>query len=76
MSWKTGDKTLKAYEHLRREEEFITSTLPGIHEAMRRREQEFAKGPVPDPSHQTAPAANSVPYDEEFATLTGCFDEH
>ena len=76
MSWKTGEKTLKAYEHLRREEEFITSTLPGIHAAMERRERESAKKQLSDSAHQTAPATPSVPYDEEFATLTGCFDEH
>ena len=76
MSWKTGEKTLKAYEHLRREEEFVTSTLPGIHAAMKRREQESAKRQLPDSAQQAAPTAHSLPYDEEFATLTGCFDEH
>lgn len=76
MSWKTGEKTLKAYEHLRREEEFVTSTLPGIHAAMKQREQESAKRPLPDSAQQSASAAPSLPYDEEFATLTGCFDEH
>jgi integrase len=76
MSWKTGEKTLKAYEHLRREEEFVTSTLPGIHAAMKQREQESVKRPLPDSAHQAASAALSLSYDEEFATLTGCFDEH
>ncbi len=76
MSWKTGEKTLKAYEHLQREEEFVTSTLPGIHAAMKRREQESAKRPLPGSAHHAASAANSLSYDEEFATLTGCFDEH
>lgn len=75
MSWKTGEETLKAYEHLRREEEFITSTLPGIHAAMQRRERESAKKQLSDSAHQTAPTPPSVRYDEEFATLTGCFDE-
>jgi site-specific recombinase XerD len=76
MSWKTGEKTLKAYEHLRREEEFVTSTLPGIHAAMKRREQGSARRQLPDSVHQVAPTGHSLPYDEEFATLTGCFDEH
>jgi site-specific recombinase XerD len=75
MSWKTGEKTLKAYEHLRREEEFVTGTLPGIHAAMKRRERESAKRPLPDSARHGAPAAHSLPYDEEFAILTGCFDE-
>ena len=75
MSWKTGEKTLKAYEHLRREEEFITSTLPGIHAAMERRERESTKKQPPDLAHQGAPDAPSAPYDEEFAILTGCFNE-
>jgi site-specific recombinase XerD len=76
MSWKTGEKTLKVYEHLRREEEFVTNTLPAIHSAMKRREQESAKRPRPDSTHQVAPAAHPLPYDEELATLTGCFDEN
>ena len=76
MSWKTGEKTLKAYEHLRREEEFVTNTLPAIHAAMKRREQESAKRPLSDSAREPAAAGHSIPYDEEFATLTGCFDEH
>ena len=59
-----------------REEEFVTNTLPGIHAAMKRREQESAKRPLPESAHEPASAADSLPYDEEFATLTGCFDEH
>jgi integrase len=76
MSWKTGEKTLKAYEHLRREEEFVANTLPAIHAAMKRREQESAKRPLLDSMHQAALAAHPLPNDEELATLTGCFDEN
>jgi len=76
MSWKTGEKTLKVYEHLRREEEFAASTLPAIHAAMKRREQESAKKPLGDKRDKAAPAAHPLPYDEELATLTGCFDEN
>ncbi len=76
MSWKTGEKTLKAYEHLQREEGFVANTLPGIHAAMKRREQEATKRPLSSSAPQAAPAADSLPYDDELATLTGCFDEH
>ena len=76
MSWKTGEKTLRVYEHLRREEEFVSNTLPAIHAAMKRREQESAKRPLQDSTHQASSAEHPLPYDEELATLTGCFDEN
>src|SRR5207248_2975719 len=36
MAWKTAERTLKAYEHVVRDKDFITTTLQSIHEAMKR----------------------------------------
>lgn len=75
MSWKTGEKTLEAYEHLEREEAFLTTTLPAIHAAMKQREQESARSPQLLLSQQFLPTADSAQCDEELAILTGASDE-
>jgi len=73
MSWKTGEKTLKAYEHLQREEEFLRTTLPSIHAAMKQREEECGKRPLLFSAHQGASTMDFLPHDEELSILTGDF---
>ena len=42
MKWRSGERTLKAYEHVQREERFLEK-LSAIHRQMNKRETDFAK---------------------------------
>jgi site-specific recombinase XerD len=42
MGWRSGEQTLKAYEHVRRERSFLKQ-LSSIHKAMHRSEKNYAK---------------------------------
>jgi hypothetical protein len=74
MNWTTAERTLKAYEHVVRDSNFVESTLNPIHKAMNRREQEIQK----DPALLTrfvslqSTEARTIP-DEDLAVLTGVF---
>ena len=48
MAWRSGERTLKAYEHLERGRSFAMR-LQAIHREMRRREQRTAKELAKDP---------------------------
>ena len=67
MKWRTGERTLKVYEHLRRAFRF-SEQLAGIHKTMQRREQAFATRhakPVsgePPPGQETAGASPELAY--------------
>jgi hypothetical protein len=41
MAWSSGERTLRAYEHIRREERFAV-TMQSIHKRMQSRERNFA----------------------------------
>jgi hypothetical protein len=43
MAWRSGERTLSAYDHVQRAADFETR-LSGIHREMRRREMEIARG--------------------------------
>jgi site-specific recombinase XerD len=72
MKWRSGDKMLLAYEHVDREMQFITTTLPAIHAEMKRREQEARDGDpglsrTRDPSELSSVGTP----DPDLALLTG-----
>ena len=71
MAWKTAERTLKAYEHVVRDKDFITTTLQSIHEAMKRREQQVKKDPgLLMQFAMVPPSEPRKPIDEDFAILT------
>ncbi len=47
MAWRSGERTLSAYDHVQRTVDFETR-LGGIHREMRRREMEISRGSPPD----------------------------
>jgi len=47
MAWRSGERTLSAYDHVQRAVDFETR-LAGIHREMRRREMEISRGSAPD----------------------------
>jgi hypothetical protein len=72
MAWRTAERTLKAYEHVLRDDNFIATTLHTIHQDMKRRESDLKK----DPSRlsenlKTELSTPADPHDEEWAVLTG-----
>jgi hypothetical protein len=68
MKWSTGDRTLKVYEHLRRDFRF-SAQLAGIHKAMQGRERAFARKQVEPVSAE--PAASREGMSPELAYLLG-----
>jgi integrase len=72
MKWRSGEKMLRAYEHVDRENQFITKTLPAIHAEMKRLERKAADdGPwLPERRDAATPAPERVP-DPDLALLTG-----
>jgi len=63
MRWRTGERTLKVYEHLRRDLRFAEQ-LAAIHETMQRRERAFAR-------HSTAaPLAGEFPVGREVTGMS------
>jgi hypothetical protein len=59
MKWRTGERTLKVYEHLRRDFRF-SEQLAGIHRTMQGRERTFA-------TRQGKPASGEPPTRQETA---------
>jgi integrase len=72
MKWSSGEKMLRAYEHVDRETQFITKTLPAIHAEMKRLERKAADD---DPSlPETGDAVTPAPEptaDPDLTLLTG-----
>jgi integrase len=72
MAWRTAERTLKAYEHVVRDDNFIATTLQKIHRAMKQREQGLKRDPgLLSESLKIEPSASAEPQDEEWAILTG-----
>jgi hypothetical protein len=72
MAWRTAERTLKAYEHVVRDDNFIATTLRTIHREMKRRETELKKNPeLVSDRLKTEAGASADPLDEEWAILTG-----
>ncbi len=75
MAWRTAERTLRAYEHVNRHEDFVTTTLAAIHTSMKRREDAIKRDPsllLPyRPVEQTEKARSR---DEELALLTGEYE--
>jgi integrase len=74
MAWRTAERTLKAYEHVTRDETFIATTLTPIHVAMKRREEALRKDPSLLSDRLTSDPSPTQPdreRDEDIAILTG-----
>jgi hypothetical protein len=67
MAWRSGERTLKAYEHVQRGESFARH-LDSIHIAMNRRERQSAKESVLRPLQ---PPVEMVALDQDLAFLLG-----
>lgn len=75
MGWRTAERTLKAYEHVNRSENFVATTLTAIHSALKKREDAIQK----DPSLLLAYRPVERPpetrdRDGELALLTGVYE--
>jgi integrase len=72
MAWKTAERTLRAYEHVVRDSDFIDTTLSSIHKAMKQREQQVKKDPGLLAQFATVQSHDvSKALDEDIAILTG-----
>ena len=74
MGWRSAERTLKAYEHVTRDANFITTTLTTIHAAMRKREDAIKKDPAA--LSQYEPVEHSTAgqrEDPDLALLTGVY---
>ena len=72
MAWRTAERTLKAYEHVVRDDNFIATTLKTIHQTMKQREDALKKDPgLLSEGLKIEPRASADPQDEEWAVLTG-----
>jgi len=72
MAWRTAEKTLKAYEHVVRDGNFIATTLETVHRDMKRREQALKKDPgLLSERLKSEPVPSAGRHDEEWAILTG-----
>jgi hypothetical protein len=59
MAWRSGEQTLRAYEHLERSDSF-QRRLRAIHQAMRRRER-LAARPTARPRAGSSPGEGGSP---------------
>lgn len=72
MAWRTAERTLKAYEHVVRDDNFIATTLRTMHGAMKRREKELTKNPdLLSDKLKSEPDASADARNEEWVILTG-----
>jgi integrase len=71
MAWRTAERTLKAYEHVNRDQSFVTITLTAIHSAMKRREDAIKKDPNLLQHYQLVQPAQQADRDPDLALLTG-----
>jgi integrase len=72
MKWCSGEKMLRAYEHVDRETQFITKTLPAIHSEMKRLELKAADDGswLPERRDAVTPPRERTS-DPDLALLTG-----
>ena len=74
MGWRTAERTLKAYEHVTRDVNFVTTTLATIHGAMKKREDAIKKDPEALSRYQPVEQPNAARReDPELALLTGVY---
>jgi hypothetical protein len=74
MGWRTAERTLKAYEHVTRGANFVTTTLTTIHAAMKKREDAIKKDPEALSRYQPVEQLNADQgVDPELALLTGVY---
>ncbi len=72
MAWKTAERTLRAYEHVVWDSDFIDTTLRSIHKTMKQREQQVQKDPSLLAQFATVESQEvSKELDEDVAILTG-----
>jgi len=72
MAWRTAERTLQAYEHVVRDDNFIATTLQKIHRDMKQREQALKRDPsLLSERLKIEPSTSAEPHDEEWAILTG-----
>jgi Phage integrase family len=72
MAWRTAERTLKAYEHVVRDDNFVATTLQTIHRTMKQREEALKRDPsLLSQRLKIKPSASAEPHDEEWAILTG-----
>ena len=72
MAWRTAERTLKAYEHVVRDDNIIATTLQTIHRAMKQREQALKRDPgLLSDRLKIEPIASAEAHDEEWEILTG-----
>jgi hypothetical protein len=75
MSWRSGERTMKAYEHIERGASF-GSRLQAIHQSMRRRELEAERQAKDSPQFTRRRAlAEPIPLDGDLAFLLGEDDD-
>jgi integrase len=75
MAWKTGERTLAAYEHVQRREQFL-DTLTAIHHKMARRSKQRPPAlSLPQPSELIATVSAAV-VDQDLCLLTGKYDDN
>jgi integrase len=74
MGWRTAERTLKAYEHVTRDVNFVTTTLATIHGVMKKREDAIKKDPEALSRYQPVEQPNAARReDPELALLTGVY---
>ena len=74
MGWRTAERTLKAYEHVTRDVNFVATTLTTIHGAMKKREDAIKKDPAALSRYQPVEQPNAARReDPELALLTGVY---
>jgi hypothetical protein len=74
MAWRTAERTLKAYEHVARDVNFVATTLTTIHGAMKKREDAIKKDPAALSRYQPVEQPNAARRgDPELALLTGVY---
>lgn len=74
MGWRTAERTLKAYEHVTRDANFVTTTLTTIHAAMKKREDAIKKDPEALSRYRPVEQLNAdQSVNPELALLTGVY---
>lgn len=74
IGWRTAERTLKAYEHVTRDVNFVATTLTTIHGVMKKREDAIKKDPAVLSRYQPVEQPNSARReDPELALLTGVY---
>jgi integrase len=75
IGWRTAERTLKAYEHVNRGENFVASTLTAIHAALKKREDAIKKDPSLLPAYRPVERPpEATDRDGELALLTGVYN--